>query len=104
MSDADIYSHTLKHPVTLTLSGPEGERTETLTSLTMRTRIKGRDMRILDNFTGDVAKLMAMIARLSGLSAAHIDAMDSEDIEPLMAIVQGFTPPGPPTGDLSSAV
>ena len=59
-------------------------------------------MRVLDNFTGDVAKSLGMIARLSGLTMIEIDELDSDDLTPLMAVVQGFTPPGLPTGDLSS--
>jgi hypothetical protein len=93
----------LVYPVDVTMTGPDGERVEQIDTLRLRMRIKGKDMRTMDNHSGDIAKSIAMVARLSGQSFAVIDELDSEDLMRLIDTAQGFTTPGLPTGPSSSA-
>lgn len=100
MSAPVIYQ--LKHPLTLTLRGPDGERQETRTELQLR-RPRAKDMRVLDSASGDVGAAIAMTAQLSGLSILEADELDAEDLQSLQEIIDGFLGSGPKTGKTSSA-
>ena len=66
----------LVHPVTVTLQlGATETRSEHVTEIRLRRRIKGRDLRVLDDFTGETAKLLALVGRLSGQPIAVIEAI-----------------------------
>jgi len=93
--------HKLKHPVTFTFNkGKENERTEDLAEVTVR-RPKGKDMRLADAQGGAVANELKLIAQLTGLEIHQVDELDVEDINAISAIVEGFMPPGRPTGATS---
>lgn len=100
MSEPRRYQ--LKQPVTVTFRSSSGERQEQLTELTLRTEIKAKDLRAIDGHDGDVAKAIAMIARLSGRSIAEIDELGAEDFGELAELIDSFTMPGRKTGDGSS--
>ena len=63
-----------------------------VTHLTIPTRLKTRHMRIVqDNAKdGDVAALVALLANMTGLSAAAIDDLDVVDFMELQERVMGF--------------
>jgi hypothetical protein len=96
-----IEPYTLLEPVKVTYKGPNGEREETITEVKLR-RPKGKDLRIMDRHEGNIAKGMAMVARLSGLDDHVIDELDGEDLMVLLDRVAGFLPDGPATGGTSS--
>lgn len=82
----------LKQPITF--------GSETIASLTLR-KPKAKDFRKLPmepNF-GDILDL---IARLSGQPAPVIDEMGAEDLMEVAALVEGFMPGGPATGEKRS--
>lgn len=89
----------LKHPLTLTLRGPEGERQETKTELTLR-RLRGKDLRGMSPGTSDEEKGLLLIGRSTGLSALEVDELDLEDIAGLGEVVEGFIPDGLKTGPI----
>ena len=93
--------HTLKHPVTFTFKSGDAERQETTAELTLR-RLKGKDLRSLDDCPGDVSMALAMIAKSTGLTAMQVDELDAEDIAELGEKIEGFLPPGLRTGKMSS--
>lgn len=93
MSEPVTYQ--LKHPVTFKLKGPDGERDETLTELTLL-RLKGKDMRGAPENEADLG--LHLIQRSAGLTAMQVDELDLEDITELGELITGFTPPGAPIG------
>ena len=90
-------THPLKHKIVLTKRSSQGETTEEITELTLR-RPKAKDLRIMDKPMGEVAKTIELIAALSGHPTKVIDEVDGEDLEALGKVIEGFTPPGQPTG------
>ena len=93
--------HTLVHPLSVTFKGPDGEREETITEVIVR-RPKGKDLRVADQYPGEVAQSLALMARLTGLDPKQVDELDAEDIAAIGAIIESFTPPGLRTGKTSS--
>lgn len=79
--------HWLKEPVVITLTPSGGEpRTERIRFVDMRMKVKGKDMRATDAFTGPITKQMGLIARLCGVPMLVIDEMDQEDVTALMEL------------------
>lgn len=97
--------HWLKEPVTATYTSNGGDaRTEEIRFIDMRMKVKGKDMRATDAFTGPLTKQMGLIARLCGLPMAVIDEMAAEDITALMGLTQeNPMTDGPQTGSALSA-
>lgn len=102
----------LKEPVVVTLTPPGGEaRTERIRYVDMRMKVKGKDMRATDAFTGQMGKQMGLIARLCGVPLMVVDEMIEEDVTALMELTdenpttdgsQTETGDGAPTGSASS--
>lgn len=96
--------HKLQEPITLTFTGSStgiaGDREEKMDSVTIR-KPKAKDLRAIDAVTGDVAKSIALMARLTGLTVATVDEMDVTDFQAIGDIIEGFTQPGRPTGETS---
>ncbi len=90
---------TLKHPITTTFRGPDGERQEQTIELTLR-RLKGKDLRGAPDNEADQA--LHFIAKSSGLTPMQVDELDLEDIAELGEVMAGFTPPGHRIGPTSS--
>lgn len=89
----------LKSPVILTLTPSGGEsRTERIRYVDMRMKVKGKDMRATDAFTGPVTKQLGLIARLCDVPMMVIDEMDHEDVTALMELADEN-----PTNDGSQA-
>lgn len=89
----------LKSPVILTLTPSGGEpRTERIRYVDMRMKVKGKDMRATDSFTGPVTKQFGLIARLCDVPMMVIDEMGDEDVTALMELTDEN-----PTNDGSQA-
>lgn len=95
--------HLLLFPVTVRFKAQGGEvREETITEVMIR-RPKAKDVEAIDTFKGgDVARTLFALTKLTGLLPAQVDQLDSVDIAKLGTIVEGFQPPGQPTGETSS--
>jgi hypothetical protein len=99
-------TYTLKHAVTRTLKGAdEAEREETLlevgAEIQLR-RIKGKDLRAMDDHAGEMGKAFAIMAKVTNQQVSVIDAMDAEDIAGLQEQLDGFLPASLRTGPTSS--
>lgn len=92
--------YTLKHPVTLIFRGPEGEREEQLTELTLN-RLKGKALRGLP--ANEAEQALHLIGKSAGLTPMEVDLIDLEDIADLGEVIEGFMPPGLRIGTTSSA-
>lgn len=57
------------------------------TTLKIRDRIKGADLMAMDEVAGDTAKVLRLIARMSGLSPAEAEQLDAVDIDKLTEII-----------------
>lgn len=99
MSAPAIYP--LKHPVTITLRGPDGERQETVSEVTLR-RVKGKDLRATDDHSGEIAKTLALLAKITSQPMVVIDELDAEDIAGLGEKLDDFLPASLRTGPTSS--
>lgn len=97
MSGSTLY--TLRHPVQLKTK--DGELLETITSVRLR-RLKGRDMRALDQAKGNGSTLLLLIAKSADLPPSTVDEFDGEDVTELGTIVSGFLGGTLPTGEPSS--
>lgn len=86
----------LRYPITGTI----GQEPYTIASVTIR-RPTGKEMREMDSHVGDLAKSLAMIEALTGLSGFQVDKLDVVDITGMGRIIEGFMEPGPPTGPTS---
>lgn len=86
------FSHPLKHPITVTIKGPSGERDETITQLNFNfpERIKAKHLRATDGATGEVGKTLALLAAFGDQPVKVLDEMDAEDLGELSALVEGF--------------
>lgn len=93
-------THKLLEPITYTLKSSQGERVETTEEVTIRCP-KAKDMRVVDRHTGQVAQGLAMIAQLTGLTAAEVDEMGVADVTAIGGIIEGFMEPGLPIGAIS---
>lgn len=99
MSDKTVYK--LTQPVTIKKRTSDNvEIEETLTEVSMRTPIT-RDLRVTDYHEGEVAKSIALIAHLSGLTIKEVDQFAAPDFIQLSTVVSGFTQLGQVTGGTS---
>ena len=89
--------YTLLYPITTTFKGPDGEREETITELVIRRPVAG-DLRVTDSVTGDVAKSLALLARITGVDQRALDKLDTVDLTALGEVIEGFTKAGPQIG------
>lgn len=80
---------TLKHPIDV--AG------ETVTRVTVR-RPLVKHLKAMDAVEGEVAKLAALLAGLSGLPPAAVDQMDAGDFTACTAPLVGFFGKPPATG------
>lgn len=99
MSAPVIYP--LKHPLTTRFRGPEGDREETVTELTLR-RLRGGDLRAGATIANDELKGLFYIGKIAGLETHQVDGLDAADIAELGGILDGFLSDGPKTGPTSS--
>lgn len=84
---AGYRRHWLKEPVIVTVTPSGGEaRTERIRFVDMRMKVKGKDMRATDAFTGPVAKQMGLIARLCDVPMLVMDEMAEVDVTALMEL------------------
>lgn len=96
-------TYDLQYPITITIRNSKGEeRTETIERVEhpVGIRIKGRDMRAAGDAENGLDATLMLIAHFTGLTRAHIDEMDSVDIQHLQEVVEGFRS-GPKTGPTS---
>jgi len=102
---ADRITYDLISPIVLKTRDPKTGEERVLEEVTKVThpvgvRLKGRDLRAVGDAENDVDRTLALIAHFCGLTRAHMDEMDGEDIEHLGRIVQSFRS-GPRTGPTS---
>ncbi|MDB5432429.1 MAG: hypothetical protein JWP35_3545 [Caulobacter sp.] len=97
LSITPAFSHTLLHPVTITLRGPKGERSEEITTVDLR-RVKGKDLRAIGGITDEAEVTLTLVARLSGLDDHQVDELDAADIEVLGRQIEAFLKSGQKTG------
>jgi hypothetical protein len=65
---------------------------EEITVVTVKDRIKGADMLVLDAVQGEVAMTLALIGRMCGLTNNQTEELDTADINALGVIIQGKSP------------
>lgn len=92
----------LRHPVSVRLRQGGAERVEETVQLTFR-RCNGSDLRAMGAARNDIERSAILFTRMAGISMALYDRLDSEDIEAGMAVISGFLPKPPETGQTSSA-
>ncbi len=85
------------------LKGKDGTVVRSVSSITLRRRPIGIDLRATDKAEGEAGKTILMIASVAGELSAVIDQLDVEDIGRLGELVSGSLPSGPPTGPTVSA-
>jgi len=98
----------VKEPFTLTLSTPveqvfrssAGDRTETISLITIRPP-KAGDMRVVDGATGDIGAALAMISRLSDQPLKVIEDLSVEDFQVLAEKLGEWMGKSPATGETS---
>ncbi len=81
----------------LTLQYPITYNGDTLEVLTLR-RPHVKELRLLDDAQGDVAKMALMIGALAGLDRGAVDQLDVADFTAAGQLVTGFLPGALPTG------
>ena len=79
----------LKHPIKV-------EGTE-IDSLTIR-RPKVRDLKVIDQTKGEVARGIALVATLCDIPEPSVNEMDAEDFQAVSEVVGNFLGVAPPTG------
>lgn len=87
--------YTLAHP--LEMRNASGAVTETVSELQLH-RLKGRDMRTLDNAKGPGSIMLALIAASARLPPSTVELLDGEDVTAASEIVSGFLGGSLPTG------
>lgn len=90
----------LQYPIAATYGSGAEARDETIFEISLRRPI-AKDLLITDGVQGEVAKTLAVIAQLSGLPRVLVEKMDAADLTAVGAIIEGFMPPGLPTGATS---
>jgi hypothetical protein len=53
---------------------------ETITQVTVKSDIRAKDLRCTDHHDGEIAKTIALIARLTGLRVAEVDELTLADL------------------------
>lgn len=88
----------LKHPITLTFKGPNGEeREEIVTELSFK-RLKAKMLRVMDGVKGEGSQAIALIATMTGQPIKVIDELDGEDLEAAGEVIESFFPNSPRIG------
>lgn len=82
------------------LKEPLKEGSKTITELRLR-RPKAGDLRALDTATGEVGRVLALAASLSGEFEKVLDRLGIEDFMTLNQVLDGFLPSGLGTGPAS---
>lgn len=95
MSEPIVYH--LKAPIEITTL--DGSLVENITEITFRSKILARDLRVFDKHEGEIAKMLALIAHLSGRTIREIEQMELGDFGEIATIIGGFMPPGLLTGE-----
>ena len=97
------FPHTYQLLFPVELKGKDGTVVRSVSSITLRRRPIGIDLRATDKAEGEAGKTILMIASVAGELSAVIDQLDVEDIGRLGELVSGSLPSGPPTGPTVSA-
>jgi hypothetical protein len=82
---ADVITKRTKH----VLAEPVTFEGSTHTEINLR-RLKGKDIRDMENIEGATEKSFFIIGRLAGWPPEAIDEMDGADIEACGKIIEGF--------------
>ena len=84
---------TLKYPIIV--------NDEQVTEITLPERLKLKHMKAMDNATGEIGKLAALIASLAELPLSAVDQIDVEDFNAIAEVAGGFLAQPPETGGKS---
>jgi len=101
---ASWINHPLKHPVDETILDANGKETRILITEVRIRRMKGKDQIFAAENSEKPTLGFLLLSRLTGLSMIEIGELDGEDLDTLEKIVEGFSPPGRPTGQTSSEI
>lgn len=77
-------------PITIKLKFPISVGDETISELTVKRRPKTRDLKAMDQATGEIGKAAALLARLADVPESWIDQLDAVDFTECGAVVDGF--------------
>lgn len=91
MSDV-ANRYTLKFPIALPAA--EGAQPELLTEVAVRSA-RGRDLLAMDTVSGQVAKAMVLLARLTGIDRTVLSDLHVNDFEAPSNMIGGASPAKP---------
>ena len=74
---------------TIQLRRPYTHAKELVCEVTMRD-IYGKDLKVMDQASGEIGKRLRLISQLSGLSNTSLDKMHASDVNELVDVVEGF--------------
>jgi len=97
MAEITNTMYPLLHPITRTKKVGDEIVTETITEVPFR-KLKPKDLRCTDGHQGEVAKSIAAVAYMTGLTIKEVDNMDIEDFNNLGPLSQGLSLDGLKTG------
>lgn len=96
-------TYTLKHPITLTLKGANGERTDVIKALELDFPkdgvLRAKHLRETDGHQGQVGMTLALIALFSGQPMRVMDELADTDFTALFELIEDFRKPGQTTGE-----
>ena len=92
------FPHPYKLLYPVELRGKDGAVIRSVSSITLRRRPIGIDLRATDKAEGDAGKSILLIASVAGELPAVIDLLDVEDIGALGELLGGSLPIGLTTG------
>jgi hypothetical protein len=96
---ADTPKYELREPIKVIkkVEGADPVESE-ITHVPMRL-MRPKDLRVMDGVQGgEIAKSIALIAHMTGLTTAQVDNMHPKDYEALAKATSGFMPSGQATG------
>jgi hypothetical protein len=77
-------------PLKITLKHPVKAGDEQIDELTISRRPTAKDLRCMDQQKGEIAKMMALLERLTGVPSSVLDAMDGADFTRAAEAVSSF--------------
>lgn len=89
----------LSEPITYTIGSGDDARQETVTELIVKSKITAGDLMAMDAHSGEVAKMLALIAQVTGQPFIVAKSLSIADFTAVMVKVEGFIPPGLLTGE-----
>lgn len=96
---AVVATYQLTHPITYTVNGAGGERTETISEVEIH-EPTAKHMLVFDDLGNKpIALQFAMLEKLTALPRRHIELLHPADFVPLGELVGSLFERGPTTGE-----